>query len=574
MIRKTLKTALLPLALLTTTACLSVAEAAAPTAAVPAAELQAAELKLANPFSSGLTSGRCPEFQFVATVPFTASTGKPQESAAYLWIPEGAQKLRGVVLAQQNVAEQAFVENPAIRQACRELDLALVWFYPAFAPRFEHPEVDGVVLEKALSELSAVSGYTEIATLPWLPFGHSTMGHFVQRLANWKPERCIAQIVFKSKVDFSHPNNRQIPLFEVGGQYTEWTQQNRRDWSAKEAPFGFWPLAGITKERASSQRPISYLLEYGSSHFNLDDNEAGLIAMYLRKAVAARLPIDTGGGLRPVEIDHGWVVDLNMLNPNRSAAMPVKAAVGEAKNGVWFFDEEMAKAVEKRMNVNWKRQTQVPVLLNPDGTVPVFAEDGLLNWVAPLAADDGVSLKLTPAFLDKIPSNFTLGAGQALGHSSKGPIEIGWLTGSFEITDPQTIRMTIDRRRTIHSSMLWVRHPGDEIYRPSIQPIKTGYINNRKGKPQTITFAKIADQVAGCQQLELQASSDAGLPVDYCVIVGPATVSGKTLRFTAIPPRSHFPVKVTVLAYQYGRSTEPAVQGASLVEQSFMIIKE
>jgi hypothetical protein len=43
------------------------------------------------------------------------------------------------------------------------------------------------------------------------------------------------------------------------------------------------------------------------------------------------------------------------------------------------------------------------------------------------------------------------------------------------------------------------------------------------------------------------------------------------LRFTAIPSRARFPVKVTVGAYQFGRQVEPKVQSAEPVFQEFLI---
>jgi hypothetical protein len=518
--------------------------------------------------TNNLSKMRCSEFQFTASAPFTDSKGKPQTTTAYLWIPEKCRNIRGIVLAQQNVVEQGFAENAVIRQACRDTDLAMVWFYPAFAPTFEQPDQDGAILQKALDELATVSGYAEIASAPWLPFGHSTMGSFTQRLANWKPDRCLAQIVFKAMTDFTLPNNRQVPLFEVGGNFTEWSQQ-KKDWT-KNAP-NFWGPAAIGKDRGTTHRPMSYLLECGSSHFVMTDTEADMIAMYIRKVVPARLP--SGGGiLKPVDIDSGWVVDLDMTNPKRSPAQPAKSATDNARNGVWFFDEEMAKAVETLMNVNWTRKTQIPVILRNDGSMPAVENNGLFEGVTPVAGEDGVTITLKPAFLDRIPSNFTTGAGQALGHSDKGKIQIAWLGGNSIVTGLDTIRMIFDRRRTTYSSMIYVRHPGDDEYRPSIQPFGVGLLSNKTGKPQAITFPEIPDQAAGITQLELNAVSNAGLPVEYYVIVGPARVSGKTLTFTDIPPRSRFPIKVTILAYQYGRSLEPAVQAAAWVERSFMII--
>ena len=51
----------------------------------------------------------------------------------------------------------------------------------------------------------------------------------------------------------------------------------------------------------------------------------------------------------------------------------------------------------------------------------------------------------------------------------------------------------------------------------------------------------------------------------------PAEIKGDKLVLTKIPPRAKFPVKVTVVAWQYGRSGEPQVQTAEAVEQSFYI---
>jgi ribosomal protein L18E len=62
--------------------------------------------------------------------------------------------------------------------------------------------------------------------------------------------------------------------------------------------------------------------------------------------------------------------------------------------------------------------------------------------------------------------------------------------------------------------------------------------------------------------------------VEYFVFAGPAVVhDGNLLRLTEIPSRSKFPVKVTVVAWQFSRSTEPRIQTAEMVEQSFRIVK-
>jgi hypothetical protein len=55
------------------------------------------------------------------------------------------------------------------------------------------------------------------------------------------------------------------------------------------------------------------------------------------------------------------------------------------------------------------------------------------------------------------------------------------------------------------------------------------------------------------------------------VVAGPAVVVGTELVFTEVPVKSAYPIKVTVVAYQWGRVSEPAYQSAEPVEQTFLL---
>jgi hypothetical protein len=55
---------------------------------------------------------------------------------------------------------------------------------------------------------------------------------------------------------------------------------------------------------------------------------------------------------------------------------------------------------------------------------------------------------------------------------------------------------------------------------------------------------------------------------------GPALVSEDgTLTFTPIPPRGKYPVMVTVVACQWGRSMDPKLQTAQPVEHTFAMTR-
>ena len=85
-------------------------------------------------------------------------------------------------------------------------------------------------------------------------------------------------------------------------------------------------------------------------------------------------------------------------------------------------------------------------------------------------------------------------------------------------------------------------------------------------------YDQVMKALTGTDVVELRAESDCGLPVRYYVKEGPAEVeSGHRLRLTRIPPRAQFPVKVTVVAWQYGLPGK--VQTDEPVERSFYIVK-
>ncbi len=126
--------------------------------------------------------------------------------------------------------------------------------------------------------------------------------------------------------------------------------------------------------------------------------------------------------------------------------------------------------------------------------------------------------------------------------------------------------------RGFGSLMIIAYHPGDDQYAYCEQAVSIGFpARNTQGTPQKITFPAIPDQKAGAGPITLPATCDTGRPVEYLVLSGPAEVRGNMLTLTKIPPRSKFPVKVTVVAYQWGRSIPPLFQSATPVEQTFNI---
>lgn len=189
------------------------------------------------------------------------------------------------------------------------------------------------------------------------------------------------------------------------------------------------------------------------------------------------------------------------------------------------------------------------------------------QWSAP----DGLTFRLRAGFLDTVPA-------------SGGPITFSRIVGPFVQLAPDTFRLRYGRAEYTanhrnHDLRLVAVHPGDERHRAVVQQAMVRVAPVADGAKQTIDFPAIPDQTLGggagadAARLKLGASSDAGLSVCYHVLEGPAEIDGDTLRFTAIPPRAKFPIKVTVVAWQSGRAAEPRVQTAARVERGFLLQK-
>ena len=132
--------------------------------------------------------------------------------------------------------------------------------------------------------------------------------------------------------------------------------------------------------------------------------------------------------------------------------------------------------------------------------------------------------------------------------------------------------MGMDNPRRTSSIWLLASSAGDDRYKSSVHQLSLDFpLRNKEGQEQHITFPQINDVKRGTKSITLNATSDSGMPVYYYIQDGPAEIDGNKIIITDIPERAKMPIKVTVVAWQYGRSGEPKVQTAEAVEQSFYI---
>lgn len=520
------------------------------------------------------------------SVPMPPPPGTINETPrAFLWIPQDCERVRGVVFGHHNMEEIGVFEHPVFRQTLAGLGFAEVWVAPTFDRNFRFDQGAGEKFDAMLAALAAESGYLELTNAPLIPCGHSAAASMPWYIAAWKPERVIAGISFSGQWPYvpdpgnapDFPDHRidSVPGFVTQGEY-EWVDETN--------------LRGLKIKNEHPLMPLSALGCPADGHFAAMDDKVALLALYVKKAAQYRLPKGYSGGpvkLNPIDVTKtGWLAERYATGRNPSApAAPVGEFKGNRADAFWYFDGELAKAVELFQS----RQRGKAALLGyvQDGRI-VPQKNGTHQQVTLrfLPENDGVTFKLSGAFLDTVPDGRPARwsgkkAGDPIGvPATSVPIEIKRICGPVRHLSNDTWQVVFDRSAFLNDrrgneawfAAVW---PGDAGYKRAVQqavlPIPRR-IN--EGRAQTIDFPAIPSQKPGVKSLTLKATGSSGLPVGFFVREGPAEIIGDTLQFKAIPPRARFPLKVVVGAYQFGRaSAEPKVQSADPVFREILIEK-
>ncbi|MEO7933714.1 MAG: hypothetical protein ABIT76_11205 [Chthoniobacterales bacterium] len=510
---------------------------------------------------------------------------------AFLWIPPECKQLRAVVVAQNNMIEQGILEHPDFRRALAAEGIGEVFIAPIADLVFEFEQGAGERFDDLMNRLAAVSGYTELKFAPVVPLGHSACASFPWNFAAWNPGRTLAVLSVhgdapqtnltgsgRPNPDWGTRNIDGVPGLMVMGEY---------EWGDNE--HGVDRLSpALTFRQKHPKTPLAMLAEPGSGHFNYSDQLVRFLAMFVRKAAAERLPtemlLDRPAVLKPVDPTKGWLVQRWHLNQPRTVEpAPWAAYKSDPKEAFWAFDEETSRAIQDYGADQPGKQPQL-VSVTAGGQLP---GEGCGEPVEPafLPDADGVTFHLKAAFLDAVPGDAThnqnparwtyLSAGSLLEHATGGgPITLRKIVGPAIQIDANTFQFAMNRLNSTEDRRnldiwVWASHPGDAKFKSIVQQAMIRVPQNIEGAEQCITFPGIPDQRAGAKSVKLAATSDAGTQVRYYVLEGPAEVDGDVLKFTPIPPRAKFPIKVTVVAWQRGLSGETKIRAAESVVREF-----
>ncbi len=511
-----------------------------------------------------------PAAVFQYTVPVATNRG---ESTAFLWIPSKAAQVRGVVIGGMTLMERECAQDERIRQACADQQLAIVFLTCGLGR---------ANVQQVLDDLAKASGYGELSVAPIMFIGHSAGGPPAKSCAITFATRCFALVQYRGGTPGgAEPAPPGVPALMMVGQFDEFggvmrTETGRETWEGgRDAIVAF---------RAQNERNLgSIVVEPGAGHFAWSHRNAAYLAIFIRKAAQARIPAawprDAQEPITLREIDHrsGWLTDLTIKAPGEFGPAPYTRYEGDKTKAAWHFDKEMAEATAAYHAGGFGKKDQFITWNDPywvdAGTRFFFTK---LTWVG-----DGQTFAVHPVYAGVYPSQYKgrgprwPEAGTPVGHSS-APIRIKHVSGPVVPAGSRTFRMRYDglAPATGRSRVTFMAYSeGDREYRytEAVGMMPRGFSGLKRGKKQTITFPPLGNLKPDGAPLALNAISDAGLPVEYYVAYGPATIKDGRVQIAELPGRATFPIPVKVVAYQFGSGVEPLVKTAAPVAQTIQI---
>ena len=492
---------------------------------------------------------------------------------AFLWVPEDCKQVRAVIMGQHNMTEETIFEHPKFRQTMCKLGIAAVWITPGIDQKWDVAEGTQQVFEAMMKNLAEVSGYSELEFAPVVPVGHSAMATYPWNFAAWNPERTLAVLSIhgdsprthltgygRANLNWGKRTIEGIPSLMVMGEYEWWEDRL---------------ITSFDYRREFPNAPLSLLADAGHGHFDISEELIDYLSLFLKKAVQYRLPkrttLNTPIQLIPIEAKNGWLADRWQKNAKPMAeTASYDEYKGNKDSAFWYFDKEMAETTERYYTDERGKKEQY-IGFEQKGKLITFDPKSHVRMSPSfLPEKDGITFHLKAVYTDTLRSVYSDDHG-------KYPIRMSRICGPVKMVNDTTFmvnfyRMGLDNLKRTGGICLMASVVRDGEYKSSVQQVEIRIpYRNREGRSQQITFPALQNVKASIKEIALKGISDSGLPVCYYIKEGPAEIEGDKLVFTKIPPRAKFPVKVTVVAWQYGRSVAPKVHTAEAVERSFYI---
>jgi hypothetical protein len=270
------------------------------------------------------------------------------------WLPDGVEKIRGVLVCHPVVLGAGLAKNHVIRGVASELGLAII--------------LDGLFtydwkrniqnLDELLGKWAEASGHPELVGAPVLTIGHSMGAVFSRNICYVIPDRCLGTIHLKSgnMQSFTVPGAGSlagVPFLGINGEMEEHGPDGgiQREWG-RQTQWIMFRKQLLERRAQDPDHLMSLVVHPGGNHTSWSGKLTRLCALFIRKAVAYRLPPAAEDKrqegqpvvCRPLKAADGWLSDADIKQPSHAPAAYADYA-GDKLKAFWHFDREMAEAV-------------------------------------------------------------------------------------------------------------------------------------------------------------------------------------------------------------------------------------
>ena len=314
-----------------------------------------------------------------------------------IWVPDGNQRIRGVIVHQHGCGEGSCKSGLSGAFDLHWQALAEKHHCVLMAPAYEQPAGADCQLwcdprngssdsfQRALVDLGRLSEHPELASVPWALWGHSGGGHWAGGMVLLHPEK-IAAAWLRSGVPLltENPDRASIKPHQLPDESLEvpimCNPGTKEGVTVKDGRFArVWPANELFFGEVRSRGGlIGIAVDPLTSHEC--GNQRYLAIRWLDQCLALRLPFDDGGALRSIDKSRAWLAVTPGLR-----AVPATEFKGDVSLSTWLPNEEFAK-----LWMQYVKDTKVEDLTRPPSPRSLSLESGVLTWIAKADMESGI----------------------------------------------------------------------------------------------------------------------------------------------------------------------------------------
>lgn len=332
-----------------------------------------------------------------------------------VWIPDGVEKLRGVIVHQHGCGEGACKGGQTAALDLHWQVLAKKWDCALMGPSYHQPEKESCHLWcdprngsartflRSLSDLAKAANHPELEKVPWCLWGHSGGGFWASILQTMYPERIVATW-FRSGTAFTVWGKGNIPKPDMPAamyQIPMMCNPGAKENGDKRFNGAWTGSLEMFKACRAQGAPIGVAPDPRTGHECGDSRY--LAIPFFDACLALRLPdkSDVAGKLKPIDISKAWLAPL--LGDQAQPAADYKGAPAEA---VWLPSESVAKAWSDYVKTGAASDTTPPPA--PANISANAADSGVeIRWSAEADFESGIQqfvIERDGAEIGKVPA--------------------------------------------------------------------------------------------------------------------------------------------------------------------------